>query len=205
MSTLAIALLSSIVARDIEWQTSLEACLARAPAESKVVFLAVNMDGEPANERMAEGVYRDKTIVRLSERTLNAVASASPHPDWERPCPRFRGIACADHRLVDMQARERILEADGAGRVVAPQHVFLAPDGSVIFSVPYEITALELEWCLAKAILTVDPDAGLEPFCTPGSRSLPSAARSASSEAATPSCSSATAASERTAAFELPS
>jgi hypothetical protein len=144
-------------ASEIQWQTSYEKTLEQAAANKKVVFLAVNMDGEKANERMLEKVYTDKAIVELSQSTLNLIASAAEHAAADKPCPRFHGLLCLDHRRTDTAARKEILKADSDGLVIAPQDVFLGPDGKVILSVPYEITAHELEWCFVTAIAKVDP------------------------------------------------
>src|SRR4029453_13038776 len=40
----------------------------------------------------------------------------------------------------------------------APQHVFLGPDGKVLLSVPYEISAAELAWCFATALQQATPE-----------------------------------------------
>jgi hypothetical protein len=107
---------------------------------------------------MVEKVYTDKTVVELSTHTLNVVASAAEHASGEKPCPRFTGITCMDHRRSDSAARKELLKADLQGFVVAPQHVFLGPDGKVILSVPYEVSAAELEWCFATALQKATPD-----------------------------------------------
>lgn len=143
-------------AADVAWTSGFEKTLERAAAEKKVVFLAVNMDGERANDRMVEKVYRDKEVVALSALTLNLVASAAEHASMDKDCPRFKGVRCQDHRRVDTAARKDVLKADTEGLVVAPQHVFLGYDGKVLLSVPYEISADELAWCFVKALQTAD-------------------------------------------------
>ncbi len=158
LSLLTVLTLACTPAAEIAWQPSLEKALERAAAEKKVVFLAVNMDGERANERMVDKVYTDKTVLELSTHALNAIASASEHPGGEKACPRFHGISCMDHRRTDSAARKELLKADLQGSVVAPQHVFLGPDGKVILSVPYEISAAELEWCFATALAKAAPE-----------------------------------------------
>jgi uncharacterized membrane protein YgcG len=142
----------------LEWTPSLEKALAQAAAEKKVVFLAVNMDGEPANDRMVEKIYKDKEVVAQAAATLNVVASAAEHAPKGRPCPRFGSVQCADHRNSDIFARGKILKSDSKGFVVAPQHVFLAPDGKVLLSVPYEVDANELVWCFATAASRAFPE-----------------------------------------------
>ena len=164
----ALALATSSPAAEIAWLPSLEKASERAASEKKVVFLAVNMDGERANERMLEKVYSDKTVVELAARTLNVIANATEHVGGEKPCPHFAGITCMDHRRTDSAARKELLKADLQGFVVAPQHVFLGPDGKVILSVPYELSAAELEWCFATALQKGAPD--LKVALPPGAR-----------------------------------
>src|SRR5206468_1736167 len=145
-----------------------EDTLSRAREQKRVVFLAVNMDGERANERMVEKVYRDKAIVALAASTLNLVASAAEHAPLDRTCPRFAGLHCLDHRRIDTAVRDQILKPDSQGFVIAPQHVFLDPEGKVILSVPYEITVPELEWCFVTALRAVDPQC--KAAMSPGAR-----------------------------------
>ncbi|MDP6384773.1 MAG: hypothetical protein QGI93_01120, partial [Planctomycetota bacterium] len=72
----------------IEWQASYELALTKAKAENKVVFVAVNMDGERANERMVREVYRDKVITKLAGETINLVSSNNTHGSG-KTCSRF--------------------------------------------------------------------------------------------------------------------
>jgi hypothetical protein len=149
----APALAGGTIAWDADWDAAFE----RAAREHRPVFLAVNMDGEAANDRLAEKVYADPAVVALSQRTVNLVASRFDHAG-AKTCPRFPGIECVAHKRVDGAARQGVLVADPNGYVVAPQHVFLAPDRRVLLSVPYEVTAEELEWCFVAALQAFDPE-----------------------------------------------
>ena len=60
---------------DITWQTSYEGAFEAAATDEKIVFVAVNMDGERANDRMLAKVYTDKRIRLLAKRTVNLIAS----------------------------------------------------------------------------------------------------------------------------------
>ncbi len=141
--------LSASVA-DIRWSPSFEDALEVAASEEKVIFIAVNMDGERANDQMAEKVYKDRDIKELAAATVNLVASADRHRKSGK-CPRFGCESCEQHRFVDVAVREQVLKPSATGAVIAPQHVFCKPDGSVILSVPYGISASELEWCFHEA------------------------------------------------------
>ncbi len=141
----------------IQWQTSYDAALEAAKKDNKVLFIAVNMDGEGANDRLARNVYADKDVVALAASTVNVIASRSEHSPAGKECTRFPGLECAQHTACEMSVRKNVLKADPTGNVVAPQHVFLAPDGKPLLSVPYEVTASELEWCFVTAIKKADP------------------------------------------------
>lgn len=143
------------VASEIAWETSYAGAFKRAAAESRPIFVAVNMDGERANERMVDEVYQDRAIAELAARTVNLIASKDVHAD--KPlCPRFGSLSCQEHRYVEAAVRKELLVPDEQGSVVAPQHLFLAPDGSVILSVPYAVSEAELEWCFVAALESVD-------------------------------------------------
>ena len=134
----------------IQWEDSFDIALERADAEGRVVFIAVNMDGEAANERAVKSVYTDRAIAALTEHTVNVIASADRH-SRSGACKRFGCTSCDVHQEVDIDVRERVLEPDATGAVIAPQHVFLSASGDVLLSVPYEVSAKELAWCFGEA------------------------------------------------------
>lgn len=159
---LALGSMSAPAGGGLTWDRVYEDALARAQIEDRVIFVAVNMDGERANDRMADVVYENSLIRRLSESTVNLVASAATHSKSGKTCRRFGELTCEEHRRVDISVREKVLEPSEEGYVVAPQHVFLDPAGEVLLSVPYEITVPELEWCFVTALTAFDPSASVK-------------------------------------------
>lgn len=153
---LALSLLSA--SGGIAWQPSYEGALDLAAREGKVVFVAVNMDGERANDELVERTYHDRRLVQLSELCVDVIASNFEHAQPGKLCPRFGHIECDQHREVDSAVRGALLKPDDQGYVVAPQHVWLGPGGEVLLSVPYSVSAAELEWCFVAALRSVDPD-----------------------------------------------
>lgn len=141
---------SNVVEKGITWEESFDLALERADKEGKVVFIAVNMDGEAANERAVKSVYTDRAVAALTEHTANVIASADRH-SRSGVCKRFGCTSCDAHQEMDMDVRERVLKPDATGAVIAPQHVFLSPAGDVLLSVPYEVSAKELAWCFGEA------------------------------------------------------
>lgn len=140
----------------ITWEADYDAAFERAANENKVIFVALNMDGEAANDRLAEDVYHEKLIVELSQHTVNLIGSRFEHG---AKCKRFDGVQCADHQSHDKRIRAEILKASPDTSVVAPQHLFVQADGTVLLSVPYEVRAKELAWCFVTAINKANPEA----------------------------------------------
>lgn len=149
--------IGTTMAAGIAWQPSFDDVLAQAKAEKKVVFIAVNMDRERANDRLVADHYKDATIAKLAAHTLNLFCSRFDHASGEKPCPRAGAVPCSAHMAVEKAVRAKILKAADGGDVVSPQHVFLDPDGKVILSVQYEISKAELEWCFVTALRKLDP------------------------------------------------
>ena len=77
----------------IQWEESFDLALDRADKEGKVVFIAVNMDGEAANERAVKSVYTDRAVAALTEHTSNVIASADRH-SRSGACKRFGCTSC---------------------------------------------------------------------------------------------------------------
>lgn len=145
--------------RSIEWANSYDAALQAAADQERVLFVAVNVDGERANDRMAEVVYKDRGVVSISGKTVNLIGSPDLHKKSGK-CPRFGCASCDVHRRAYASICSEILKMDDDGSVVAPQHVWLSPGGDVLLSVPYEVTADELTWCFHEAMAI---QAGVEP------------------------------------------
>lgn len=139
----------------IVWERDWDAAFSRAAAEGKVVFLAVNMDGEKANDVLATKTYHDELLLPLAARTVNLAASRFEHGG--KTCSRFEGLSCPDHQKSDVAARGKYLKAGLDGQVIAPQHLWVDGAGKVLLSVSYSVTAQELAWCFVTAIQRVDP------------------------------------------------
>ncbi|MCP4093551.1 MAG: HEAT repeat domain-containing protein [Planctomycetes bacterium] len=141
----------------LEWQGEYAAAFELAKEKDTIVFLAVNMDGERANDNAAKKLYKNKVITELAEGTVNLVASKFVHSK-SGACPRLGGVTCEQHQRVDIKARGAIFNPDGDAEVIAPHHVFLDKEGTVLLSVPYEVRAEELAWCFTTALRLAYPE-----------------------------------------------
>jgi len=147
----------SPIAGGIAWVESFDDALAKAKAENKPIFIAVNMDGEPVCEELVKRHYRDGKIVTLSGSTVNLFASRFSHKGSGKNCARVGTITCRSHQQVERDVRRDVFKIAPGEPVNAPNHIWLNPDGSVILSVPFMITTGQLEWCMVEAIRKVDP------------------------------------------------
>jgi hypothetical protein len=159
---LSATLLVSADDAGMEWQAEYAAAFELAKEKDTIVFLAVNMDGERANDNAAKKLYKDKVITELAAGTVNLVASKFVHSK-SGACPRLGAITCEQHQKVDIRARSAIFNPEGDAEVIAPHHVFLDKEGKVLLSVPYEVRAQELAWCFTTALRLAYPE-GEFPF-----------------------------------------
>jgi hypothetical protein len=134
----------------IRWTPSFDAALATARAENKVLVLAFNMSGERANDELVGDHYLDPTLGRLSAHTVNVFCSIAVEP-------RVAGVSPSQQQAAERAARLQVLKVGPGEDVIAPQHVFVGPDGTVLSAVPYRVTKGELEWVWVDAIKKVDP------------------------------------------------
>jgi hypothetical protein len=134
----------------VRWTPSLDAALSTAKTESRVTMLAFSMDGERACEELLADHYRDPILARLATNTVNVFCSISA-------TARVPGVTGAQQQAAELQARTQILKIGPDQDVIAPQHVFLGPDGAVLASVAYRLTKGELEWVWVDAIRKVQP------------------------------------------------
>lgn len=119
-------------ARQIAWERDLDEALARSAAERRPLFVAVNMDGESACERIVRETYRDPAFVALTRRAVCVVASAFRHSprdvddDGRRiPCPRLGRVTCGEHIALEPILFDRFL----GGERIAPRHALVTPEG----------------------------------------------------------------------------
>lgn len=152
----------------IRWTPDFAEAMQRAKAENKVVLFAFNLAGERANDEMVADHYKDPTLGKLSQATVNVFCSIASEP-------RVPGVTPAQHQAAEQQARLQVLKIGPGEDVIAPQHVFVGPDGTVLSSVPWRLTKGELEWAWVDAIRKVDPAFAWQPSLgarAPGKLSL---------------------------------
>jgi hypothetical protein len=120
------------------FERSLADALAVQRATGKPLLLCVNIDGETASEALAFGRYRDPEFLRLAAGFVPLIASPETHQTLEHdddgarlPCPRFGSVLCSEHVQVEPELFARYF----GDRRVAPRHVGVAADGTILFDI----------------------------------------------------------------------
>ncbi len=149
-AVVAITSLLTPAVAQIRWTPRFDEAMQVAKAENKVVLFAFNLAGERANDEMVADHYKDPVLGKLSQFSVNVFCSIATEP-------RVPGVTPAQHQAAEQQARLQVLKIGPGEDVIAPQHVFVGPDGTVLSAVSYRITKGELEWAWVDAIRKVDP------------------------------------------------
>ena len=120
----------------IAWQRSLDDALALSRSTGKPLLICVNTDGEAASENLAYGRYRDPDFARLTEGFIPILASPNRHTEREVDtrgrrieCTRFGRLLCSEHIDHEPLLFERYFN----DQRIAPRHVGVAPDGTILF------------------------------------------------------------------------
>ena len=124
------------LSRQILWQRSLDDALALCKATGRPLFVALNMDGESASERIPRENYRDPKFVALTRSFVCVVGSVfrhnlRDHDEQGRriPCPRLGAVTCGEHIALEPQLFDQYL----GGERIAPRHALILPDGTKRF------------------------------------------------------------------------
>lgn len=166
---LPIALLLGILApggsfaqgqpQDIAWARDLNATLARARAENRPILIAINaLDTERGNQVQRSETYRNEALVAVSRPMLCLIANPNDH-DRGGTCVRYGSTDCKTHRDVLTYALRRWSRQ---GDIISPQHMILAPDGTLLWRQEYLIASEPLKRQCEKALVKTAPDRALE-------------------------------------------
>jgi HEAT repeat protein len=140
----------------VAWREDFEAALKEAADSKKPIFVLFLMENEVANDEVADLHLHDPDVVKLSREFVCLIANPGSHdPDASGKCSKFGSCTCKGHQGADMAARA---EYTNSPRVVAPQFLFLAPDGkTVLVRRLYTIPAADLVRKMRTALARLDP------------------------------------------------
>ncbi len=143
----------------IAWQPDLEVAKQIAKEENRPLFLAFNMDGESASERITFEEYRDPAFVDATKRCVSVMGSLFRHNprDYDDqgkriPCPRLGSVTCGEHIALEPQLF-KMLE----GERIAPRHAFITPAGEKKFDLSLIFDLHDLDKALLENVKDAPP------------------------------------------------
>jgi len=127
----------SLAQRFIHWfDGTFKAAQEEARSRNVPLLIAFIMDGEEANDRIVNGLYKDAGFIKLTSRCVPLVASQGTHPKRKQVvdghtrsvCRRFGAISCSQHRQIEWVCREKYWKET----VITPSHIMALPDGTEV-------------------------------------------------------------------------
>ncbi len=147
----AVPLDPPFVGPKIEWAPQIEAALEVASKERRVVMVAMGEAQEGRTDQHVREVYSDKAAAKAAASTIN-VPAWSFAEDESKMLPRMKGLEPRNHRNNLATVLERWVTPNASGVVALPHHLWIGPDGELLLSCPWEISAEELAWCTGEAL-----------------------------------------------------
>jgi hypothetical protein len=142
----------------IAWEADLDAGLARAAAEGRPVFLAVNaLENEAANQALATTLYPSAAWGEATRPYVCLVGNPNLHGSGAS-CSRYGGIPCATHQQTLAWILRRFAPQ---GDLISPQHLILDADGRLAFRKEYYTRVVGPE-LLEAWFLRLSPQLALE-------------------------------------------
>jgi len=119
----------------VSWRADYDAAFEEARERNVPVLVAVIQDGENENERMVRACYSNRDFVRLTEMTVNVIASRGTSEDHgvievevdgrtRRLCEKYGSVACFEHQDLEF-AVFRDFSKDGS--IDTPYHALVHP------------------------------------------------------------------------------
>ncbi|MEM6672641.1 MAG: hypothetical protein AAF726_07335 [Planctomycetota bacterium] len=142
------------------WQRNLDDALAVQKRTGQPLLICVNMDGETACDSLAYWRYRDPAFAELASGFVCLVVSPDHHVarDYDdrgvrMVSPRLGRVTDAEHQDIEPILYERYFSE----RRVAPRHVGVAPDGTILFDIFLTNDATRLDDALRTHGVQAEP------------------------------------------------
>jgi hypothetical protein len=141
----------------LPWVGGLAAAFDEAKRRKAIVMVVLNMDGERGNDRMLAEVYTAAAVREAAKKVVPTPASLSKHAEVDdakgacRVCSRFGRIPCADHCATEEVVRRDWLKRGPKDDVESPRHMFLTPEGKLLFERVWTIEPDELVQLIDRA------------------------------------------------------
>ena len=134
----------------IQWTASIDDALIQAQAENRVLFISMGFSGEARSESIRKSAFSNKGLSLQSAITIN-VPAWTFEPSKERKFAKFGDAEILDHHQNLVECLDRWLEPNNEEAIAWPHHLWIAPNGNLLLSCPWELSAEEFSWCFNEA------------------------------------------------------
>jgi hypothetical protein len=134
----------------LDWTPRLTDAQKLAAEQQRVLFLSMGFAGEARSEALRKKVFGNSGIVKQAAETVNVAAWSKP-ADSKRKLPDFGQTEELDHHENMVECMDEWLNPNAEDAIALPQHLWMAADGTLLLSCPWEISAEEMSWCFTEA------------------------------------------------------
>ena len=151
---LLLAWIPTLGAQTAWWNGTWDDALAEARRRNVPLLIAINVDGEEANER-AVAFYGTPEFAALSSRCVPIIASVGSHEDAKGRsgppvCGRFGSVTCGHHRALEARIRKQFFGGPEVP-IPAPHHLVVQPDLNVSWRDAGDVPSIDaVQGALAK-------------------------------------------------------
>ena len=133
----------------IRWAADYDAAFKAAREKNRPIMFSIMITREKGCRAMIAGAYKDPRVIEKSRFFINLPCC----PDLEKEKvflvdgkpvasnPLFPGVSSRQCRAIENRMRAEFLKSD---KVIAPQHIFVSPEGKIILRKEYQLSAEEL-------------------------------------------------------------
>jgi len=125
----------------VTWCPDYDQAFAEARDRNVPILIAFIQDGEEQNEQMVRECYSDREFIRLTEMTVNLIASTGtsdrhgtievegPNGELRKICKKFGTITCIEHQKIEQKAFQAYATN---GTIDTPHHILLSPQVEIL-------------------------------------------------------------------------
>ncbi len=141
-------------AKRIQWARGLRGSVTRAQNEGRPILIVINaLDRARGRDAAMSNAYASHGLVAAARPMICLVANPHDH-DRDGTCARYGSTDCGTHRDVLNLSLQRW---SNDNEIISPQHVILAPDGTLLWRKEFAIEEGELQRACELALVKVAP------------------------------------------------
>lgn len=149
LAFLALATLASGQGK-LNWTPRLKDAQQLAADQQRVLFISIGFADEARSEFLRKTAFGNKVLAQQAAATIN-VAAWTKASSNKRKLPDFGDTEELDHHENLVEVMDAWLDPNEEDAIALPQQLWIAADGTLLLSCPWEMSTEELSWCFAEA------------------------------------------------------